>query len=160
MPASRPPVVVVGAGLAGLAAAGRLARSGQAVTVLEAGDRPGGRVATDVVDGFRIDRGFQVLNTGYPEVGRALDLAALDLRRFLPGARVRTETGTHLVGAPIRTLRALPDTLRAPIGGLRDKVRVAAVSASLVAREGSARTEHGRTTLEAWRHRGLSPRFI
>ena len=59
-------VVVVGAGLAGLACATTLLRAGLDVVVVEASDAVGGRVRTDVVDGFRLDRGFQVLNTGYP----------------------------------------------------------------------------------------------
>jgi phytoene dehydrogenase-like protein len=59
-------VVVVGAGLAGLACARGLTARGLDVRVLEAGDAVGGRVRTDHVDGFTLDRGFQVLNTGYP----------------------------------------------------------------------------------------------
>src|SRR4051812_50097673 len=65
-------VVVVGAGLAGLACARRLAASGVAVTVLEAADAVGGRGRTDVVDGFRCDRGFQLLNPAYPEARRGV----------------------------------------------------------------------------------------
>src|SRR5919199_6877965 len=81
-------VVVVGAGLAGLACARRLDASGVAVTVLEAEDRVGGRVRTDVVDGFRCDRGFQLLNPAYPEVRRVLDLHALRLRPLPAGVGV------------------------------------------------------------------------
>jgi phytoene dehydrogenase-like protein len=81
-------VIVIGGGLAGLRAAGLLQAAGREVTLLEASDRPGGRVRTDLVDGFRIDRGFQVLLTEYPEVKAALDLRALDLKPFAPGALV------------------------------------------------------------------------
>ena len=81
-------VVIVGAGLAGLAAANAIHRAGRDLVVLEASDRVGGRVRTDVVDGFRLDRGFQVLLTAYPELPTQLDLDALDLRRFEPGALV------------------------------------------------------------------------
>ena len=73
-------VAVVGAGLAGLAAADRLTRAGLDVVVLEAYDGVGGRVRTDRVDGFLLDRGFQVLNTAYPATRRVLDLDALELR--------------------------------------------------------------------------------
>ena len=72
-------VVVIGAGLAGLRAAGLLCARGLDVAVLDAADRPGGRVATDEIDGFRCDRGFQVLNTSYPALRAAVDLDALAL---------------------------------------------------------------------------------
>ena len=81
---SRPDVVVVGAGLAGLRAAQVLCRRGLEVVVLEAADRPGGRVATDVVDGFRCDRGFQVTNTSYPALrGTIRDHVTFKRRPFL-----------------------------------------------------------------------------
>jgi phytoene dehydrogenase-like protein len=82
-------VVVVGAGLAGLACARDLAAAGLQVRLLEASDAAGGRIRTDVVEGFRLDRGFQVLLTEYPEARRVLNYDALALKSFLPGALVR-----------------------------------------------------------------------
>jgi phytoene dehydrogenase-like protein len=81
--------IVVGAGLAGLACARALVRAGRQVLVIEAADRVGGRVATDTVDGFRIDRGFQVYLDAYPEGRRQLDLAALGLGLALLRQRAR-----------------------------------------------------------------------
>jgi glycine/D-amino acid oxidase-like deaminating enzyme len=86
-------VVVVGAGLAGLRAARTVARAGRSVAVCEAGEGVGGRVRTDVVDGFLVDRGFQILNTSYPALKATVDLDALDLRPFVPGAAVRDADG-------------------------------------------------------------------
>ena len=63
-------VVVIGAGLAGLSAAITLENEGVSVTVLESSDRPGGRVSSDVIDGFICDRGFQLINANYPEIKR------------------------------------------------------------------------------------------
>src|SRR3954452_16762402 len=83
---ARAEVVVVGAGAAGLACARRLAFEGIDVLVLEAADAVGGRIRTDVIDGFRCDRGFQLLNPAYPEVRRILDLPALRLRPLPAGA--------------------------------------------------------------------------
>ncbi len=117
-------VVIVGAGLAGLAAANSLHRAGHDVVVLEASDGVGGRVRTDVVDGFRLDRGFQVLLTAYPELTTQFDLDALDLRRFEPGARVWNGTSTDLVGDPIRRPRTLLKTGLAPVGTIADKLRI------------------------------------
>ena len=150
-------VVVVGAGLAGLACARRLQEAGVATTVLEAGDAVGGRVRTDVVDGMLLDRGFQVHNTGYPEAARVLDHAALDLRRFSAGALVRVGDRLHRVGDPRRAPTWAPATVGAPIGSLKDKVLIAALAASVALQSPDAllsRTET--TTYDALRARGLS----
>ena len=117
-------VVIVGAGLAGLAAATTLQRSGHDVVVLEASDGVGGRVRTDVVDGYQLDRGFQVLLTAYPELDRQFDVDALDLRRFEPGAIVWDGTATHLIGDPLRRPGTTVKTAIAPIGSLGDKLRI------------------------------------
>jgi phytoene dehydrogenase-like protein len=122
-----PDVVVVGAGLAGLAAARRLALAGRSVTVLEASDGVGGRVRSDRVDGFILDRGFQVLLGAYPEPRAVLDLGALDLRRFDPGALVRSEGSFYPVRDPLRRPAGALATLRAPVGGLLTKARVGAL---------------------------------
>jgi phytoene dehydrogenase-like protein len=128
-PASHPDVVVVGAGLAGLAAATTLHRAGRRVQVLEASDAVGGRVRTDHVDGFTLDRGFQVMLTGYPEAHRQLDLDALQLRRFDPGALVWWQGSGHVVGDPFRSPRTVASTALAPIGSVLDKARIALLRA-------------------------------
>ena len=86
-------VIVVGAGLSGLAAARHLTRHGVDVTVLEGSDAVGGRVRTDLVDGYRLDRGFQLYNPSYPEGARVLDHAGLDLKPFVAGARIVVSRG-------------------------------------------------------------------
>lgn len=97
--------------------------------MLEAAEQVGGRVATDVVDGFLLDRGFQVYNTAYPESARILDHKALDLRSFTPGALVRVGDRLHRLADPRRRPLAAPGTLLAPIGSPADKVRVALLAA-------------------------------
>jgi protoporphyrinogen oxidase len=114
-------VVIVGAGLAGLAAAVRLRDKGYEPLVLERADGPGGRVRTDVVDGFHLDRGFQILLTAYPMAQELLDYEALDLQAFDPGALVRIGDEFHRVGDPFRAPGDAFGTLFAPIGTLRDK---------------------------------------
>jgi phytoene dehydrogenase-like protein len=105
-------VVVVGAGLAGLRCAIRLTELGREVIVLEASDAVGGRVRTDLIDGFRCDRGFQVLNPAYPAVTRWVDLDALALQSFGAGVMVRRDDGLQVVADPVREPRLLPQTLR------------------------------------------------
>lgn len=124
---SRAEVVVVGAGLAGLSAATRLRAAGCDVHVLEAGDHAGGRLATEVVDGFVVDRGFQVLNTGYPRAAD-LDLDALELGWFARGAVVRVEGRAHRVVDPRQRPLGVIGTATAPIGSLGEKTALAAFS--------------------------------
>jgi phytoene dehydrogenase-like protein len=118
------PIVVVGAGLAGLACATALHRAGRPVRVFEASDGVGGRVRTDVVDGFRLDRGFQVLLTAYPEAHRQLDLDALDLQRFDPGAVVQLGRDRSVLADPFRAPSRLVDSARSPAATLADKLRI------------------------------------
>jgi phytoene dehydrogenase-like protein len=125
-------VLVVGAGLAGLSAAIELKAAGRDVLVLEASDGPGGRVRTDQVDGYLLDRGFQILLTAYPEAQRMLNYGLLDLRSFHPGALIRTDAGGSTPGAdgfarlgdPFRRPADLVSTVRAPVGTLADKARI------------------------------------
>lgn len=119
-----PPILIVGAGLAGLACAVQLHRAGFPVRILEAADRPGGRVRTESRQGFRIDRGFQVLNTAYPQTRSLLDLKGLNAGAFEPGAMVRIGHRWHRIADPLRRPSSALATLRAPIGTLSDKLRI------------------------------------
>ena len=117
--------IVVGAGLAGLACARELARAGRRLLVIEAADRVGGRVATDTVDGFRIDRGFQVYNDAYPEGRRQLDLPALALGCFESGALVADRGRLRRVSDPWRRpLVAIGSVLDGTVG-IADGLRTA-----------------------------------
>ncbi len=154
-------VVIVGAGLAGLAAARTLTDAGREVALLEASDGPGGRVRTDLVDGFRLDRGFQVLLTAYPDVERQLDVDALDLRPFDPGSLVWICDRLHAIGDPIRMPRRLLDSATAPVGSLADKVRLARLLLRLRRADPRALLRGpDRTTLDALRAEGFSPTMI
>jgi len=122
-------VAVVGAGLAGLVAARRLTRAGLDVVVVEASDDIGGRVRTDVVDGWRLDRGFQVLNTAYPAVIDEIDLVRLDLRELTRGALVHRDGRRHRLADPRRDPVGALATAASPLLGLRDKALLATQAA-------------------------------
>lgn len=113
-------VIVVGAGVAGLAAARRLQEQGHRVIVLEAGDRPGGRITTDTVDGFLVDRGFQVLNPAYRHLRASVDMDRLGLRPLPRTVRVLTGNGIKEVTDPTRRPHTLPKLLSSGLVSVSD----------------------------------------
>ena len=116
--------LIIGAGLAGLTAARVLKLAGRKVKIIEASDGPGGRVRTDEVNGFLLDRGFQVFLTAYPEAKHFLDYKALDLKPFSPGSIILTNSGIDEIGDPLREASSLIRTLKSPVGTLSDKFRL------------------------------------
>jgi phytoene dehydrogenase-like protein len=118
-------VLIVGAGLSGLCCARGLQQQGIRCLVLESSDSVGGRIRTDPVDGFRLDRGFQVFLTSYPEAKSILDYEALDLKPFLPGALIRYRGRFYELTDPWRRPTSAIRSLFSPIGSFADKLRVA-----------------------------------
>ena len=158
---STAPVVVVGAGLSGLRCAGLLAESGIEVAVFEASDGVGGRARTDTVDGFRLDRGFQVLLTDYPEARRAFDFDALKLGSFEPGARVRMSDTFRSLSDPMRRPRTAISALMSPVGTAHDKVRVARMRHEILsASPEEILSRPDRPAIEALEARGFSSGMI
>jgi phytoene dehydrogenase-like protein len=157
-------VVVVGAGLAGLAAATRLRQAGLDVQVLEASDDVGGRVRTDEVDGYLLDRGFQVHNTAYPEPWRLLGadgVERLDLRAFTPGVLVHRAARLHRIVDPRRRPAGSVAALRAPVGSVLDKMRLASFAATRAARPAQKLLDRPETTtLEELRAAGCSEEIV
>lgn len=122
-------VIIVGAGLAGLACAVELARCGRRPLIVEKGSAVGGRIRTDRVDGFLLDRGFQVLLTAYPAARDLLDYNTLRLAPFDSGALIWRREGSRLklVSDPLRHPSQTVRTLTSGIGTLADKVRLLAM---------------------------------
>jgi phytoene dehydrogenase-like protein len=154
-------VVIVGGGLAGLAAARRLDRAGVEWLLVEAADRLGGRVTTDVVDGWRLDRGFQVLNTAYPRVPALVDVEALDMRYFTSGVLVRHGGELRRLGNPLRDPVGAAVGLTSGAGPLSDRLKFAAL-ATRCATLPPARLLAARetTTQDMLRKAGISHRMI
>ena len=154
-------VIIVGAGMAGLVCAHDLTRAGVDCLLLEASDGIGGRVRSDLVDGYRLDRGFQILLLAYPQVKQRLDLDRLGLGRFAPGAIVRDETGLHRISDPRRVPADALHTALTPIISLPDKLRAAALLADVVTH--SPRTllrRPDRSTAQRLDAAGISPDFV
>ncbi|MFH8370175.1 NAD(P)/FAD-dependent oxidoreductase [Streptomyces sp. NPDC018031] len=156
-----PDAVVVGAGLAGLACAHDLSRAGLAVELLEASDGVGGRMRTDHRDGFRLDRGFQVFNTSYPQVKRRLPLRELRLRPFTPGVLVHTPNGPLRLTDPTRRPRSATALLPGRALSARDLAALAALTArDTLLPAGWLKRGPDRTTSAALARAGLSPRVV
>jgi phytoene dehydrogenase-like protein len=155
-------VVVVGAGLAGLCAALHLTRANLDVIVLEATDDVGGRVRTDDVDGFLVDRGFQLYNPAYPEGRRILDHRRLHLQPFAPGVVVALDARRHArVGDPRRRPSWALSSAIAPIGSPRDKVRLATMAIAAARRPArDLLSAEETTTRAALQARGVSDRTV
>ncbi|MFI6446520.1 FAD-dependent oxidoreductase [Kitasatospora sp. NPDC050543] len=157
---SDPDVVVVGAGLAGLAAARALTGHGLTVQILEATARIGGRMATRDLDGFRLDQGSHLLNTAFPELRRRLDLDRLDLRPLAPGVLVHSAGRRYRAGDPHLTT-ARQAALRAPLGSPLDKARLGSWLSRLGATPATRLLARPETTAaRALDDRGLSPRTV
>lgn len=153
-------VIVVGAGLSGLAAARHLTCRGVEVTVLEGSDAVGGRVRTDVVDGYRLDRGFQLYNPSYPEGIRVLDHEALDLKSFIAGARIVIDRGgrrrVERIADPRRQPSWAVPSLLASIGSPLATARFGAYAVSRAVRSvESLHRDPDVTTEEALRQAGV-----
>jgi phytoene dehydrogenase-like protein len=117
-------IVIIGAGVAGLTCAKYLKDNGIEALVLEASDAVGGRVRTDEVDGFKLDRGFQVLLTSYPEARKLLNYNALNLKVIPSGARIREGNRFFIMPNPLKNIGSLPQALLAPVGNFWDKLKI------------------------------------
>lgn len=154
-------VVIVGGGLAGLAAARRLHRAGVPWRLVEASGRLGGRVATDVVDGYLVDRGFQVLNTAYPRLGTLIDTDRLNLGCFTSGVLVRKGDDLLRLVNPLREPTGGPRTALAGVGSLLDRLRFAALATGCATLPPSRLLAAPETSTEtALRRAGLSDAII
>jgi monoamine oxidase len=150
-------VIVVGAGLAGLACASDLIEAGAAVRVLEASDGVGGRMRTDRQAGFLLDRGFQVFNTSYPQVRRRIGLRALQLRPLTPGMLLHTSQGRIRFTDPSRQPRQAADVLAGRVAGPRDLAALTLLSTrDMLGPASRIRHRRDQSTLAALRRSGIS----
>jgi phytoene dehydrogenase-like protein len=158
LPYSEPPVIIVGAGVAGLACGLDLVAAGLPVQILEGADAVGGRMRTDRRGGFLLDRGFQVFNTAYPQVKRRIDLRALQLRAFTPGVLLQAGDRRLRFADPTRQPAGAVDLLRGRLGGPADVLALARLSAAdMLLPAGLIKRQPDRTTFAALSEGGVSP---
>lgn len=154
-------VLIVGAGLSGLTAAKILKATGRSVKVIEASDDIGGRVRTDYIEGFQLDRGFQVLLTAYPEAKKILDYKSLHLHFFEPGAVILNENGFTTVSDPLRNPSKLWKTLFSSAGSMKDKLLMLKLKQQLKRKSiDKIFAESSLTTLEYLKNYGFSENMI
>ena len=152
---------IIGAGVSGLIAAQILENYGYHPTIIEASNSVGGRVKSDVVKGYSLDRGFQVLLTSYPAAKKYLDYDGLALQKLLPGATIFKNGKAQTIGDPLRKLSLLFPTLLSSIGSLADKVNILKLNARLKKKKIPAifKTEE-KTTLQYLKDFGFSNEII
>ncbi|MDO1500558.1 FAD-dependent oxidoreductase [Winogradskyella maritima] len=152
---------IIGAGISGLLAAKTLEAKGYRPIVIEATDRVGGRVKTDIVEGYQLDHGFQVLLSAYPKAMEHLDFEALNLQEFLPGATIFKNGTSTTIGDPLRHLSLLLPTLTSSVGSLSDKLKILKLNLSLKRKSIDAIFKSETTTTLAYlENKGFSNEMI
>lgn len=152
---------IVGAGISGLIAAKTLESKGYKPTIIEATNHVGGRIKTDVISGYQLDHGFQVLLNSYPKAIEHLDYKALDLQEFLPGATIFSKGKQLTIGDPLRSISLLFPTLLASVGNMSDKVKILKLNSTLKNTTLEAIFEsNSTTTLEFLKSKGFSEDII
>ena len=116
-------VAIIGAGLAGLNAARVLKSAGISSEIFEASDRVGGRVTSDLIDGYICDRGFQVINPAYSELRETGLVNDLVIRALPKGVLIKNDEDQLLIGDPRRGLRYVAGALSTRSGSWSEKIR-------------------------------------
>lgn len=154
-------ITIIGAGLSGLVAAKVLEEHGYSPLIIEASDRSGGRVKTDMIEGFALDRGFQVLLTAYPSAQKHLNFKKLNLQFLKPGAVILSNKKQKVLGDPSRDFSLLMPTLFSNVGSFLDKLRILKLSSSLKKKTIAAIfSGHDQSTASYLLHYGFSEGII
>ena len=152
---------IIGGGVCGLIAAKTLEDQGFSPIILEATNSVGGRVKTDLIEGYQLDHGFQVLLTAYPAAQKFLNFKALELQNFLPGASIFQEGKENQIGDPLRDFSLLFPTVFSSLIPLKDKVKILQLNIQLKKKEITAIFEEKeKTTLQYLQDFGFSDEVI
>ena len=158
-------IAVIGAGIAGIHCTSELIKLGYHVDLYEKSSEIGGRMKTDLIDGFQIDHGFHVLQTGYEFARKVIDYDKLDAKAFEPGALVIRSSSKK------SRIWRLSDPFRRPLSSLKDAfgffaspfdmMRVLLMRRKLSKMSGDEIFLNGDLDTEQWlRNQGFSQKFI
>lgn len=155
-------VIIIGAGIAGLTCAKYLQERGIQTLIIEKSNAVGGRIRTDLQDGFLLDRGFQILLTAYPEAQKCLDYKSLNLKSFQSGAMIYRGSQDEFItlANPFKEPSALFSTLLAPIGSIADKLRILRLVMDISNTKEDIFQQKGVTTIDFLRAYGFSEKII
>ena len=152
---------IIGGGISGLIAARVLENYGYNPTIIESTDRVGGRVKSDIIDGYTLDHGFQVLLTSYPAAKKYLDFDALEVQKLLPGATIFKNGKSQTIGDPLRSFSLLFPTLFSSIGSFSDKIKILKLNILLKKKKiDTIFKEDEKTTLQYLKGVGFSEELI
>ena len=152
---------IIGAGISGLIAAQVLENYGYKPTIIEGSNSVGGRVKSDLVEGYLLDRGFQVLLTSYPAAKKYIDFDALEIQRLLPGATIFKNGKSQTIGDPLRSFSLLFPTLFSSIATFSDKLKILKLNVLLKKKEiDTIFKEDEKTTLQYLIDVGFSEEMI
>lgn len=152
---------IIGAGISGLIAAKVLEDNGYQPIILEASDTVGGRVKSDLVNGYTLDHGFQVLLSSYPAAKKYLNYKELELQEFLPGAAIFKDGKQHLIGDPLRNVSLFIPTLFSSIGTFSDKLKILQLNSLLKKKKITSIFQTAeKTTLKYLQDVGFSDKII
>ena len=152
---------IIGAGISGLIAAQVLENYGYKPTIIEGSNSVVGRVKSDLVEGYLLDRGFQVLLTSYPAAKKYIDFDALEIQRLLPGATIFKNGKSQTIGDPLRSFSLLFPTLFSSIGTFSDKLKILKLNVLLKKKEiDTIFKEDEKTTLQYLIDVGFSEEMI
>lgn len=152
---------IIGAGISGLIAAKVLENYGYHPTIIEASSSVGGRVKSDIIDGYTLDRGFQVLLTSYPAAKKYLDFESLELQELLPGAVIFTDGTSQTIGDPLRNISLLLPTIFSTVGSISDKIKILKLNTLLKKKEiATIFQTPEKTTLQYLQDAGFSDNII
>lgn len=153
-------IAIIGAGIAGLTCAKYLKDKGIEALILEASDAVGGRVRTDIVEGFKLDRGFQVFLTSYPEAQKLLNYKDLRFNELPSGARIRNGDEFFVMPNPLKNLWTAPQAVFSPVGSLFDKMKILQLNSDTRNADEPNASKSAETTISFLKNYGYSDAIL